>query len=64
MQVALLLKVPDLNDDQVLQIINFLKVKDLKELKTNLKNPLSIEGIEELEALFKVLSYGKYARSS
>ncbi|MDC0415862.1 histidine--tRNA ligase [Candidatus Pelagibacter sp.] len=50
----------DLNDDQVLQIINFLKVKDLKELKANLKNPLSIEGIEELEALFEVLSYGKY----
>src|SRR6056300_1425891 len=51
----------DLNDDQVLQIINFLKVKDLKELKANLKTPLSIEGIEELEALFEVLSYGKYA---
>src|SRR5210317_284029 len=27
----------------------------------NLKNPLSIEGIEELEALFEVLGYGKYA---
>jgi histidyl-tRNA synthetase len=54
----------DLNDDQVLQIINFLKVKDLKELKANLKNPLSIEGIEELEQLFEVLSYGKICRSS
>ena len=51
----------DLSDDQVTQIINFLKVKDLKELKNNLKNSLSQEGIQELEALFEILSYGDYA---
>jgi len=50
----------DLSDDQAIQIINFLKVKELKELKDNLKNPLSQEGIEELEKLFEILSYGDY----
>ena len=50
----------DLTDDQVSQIINFLKVKDLKKLKKDLKNPLSQEGIKELEDLFKVVSYGDY----
>ena len=50
----------DLTDDQVLQIITFLKVKELKELKENLKNPLSQEGIKELEDLLEVLSYGDY----
>ena len=41
----------DLNDDQASQIINFLKVKDLSELKNTLKNPLSQEGIKEIEAI-------------
>ena len=50
----------DLTDDQVLQIITFLKVKELKQLKENLKNPLSQEGIKELEDLLEVLSYGDY----
>ena len=50
----------DLTDSEASQIINFLKVKDLKELKENLKNPLSQEGIEELENLLEVLSYGDY----
>jgi histidyl-tRNA synthetase len=50
----------DLTDDQVSQIINFIKVKDLKELKENLKNPLSQEGIEELSGLLEVASYGDY----
>ena len=50
----------DLNDEQASQIINFLKVKDLKELKDNLKNPLSQEGIKELEDLLEILSYGDY----
>ena len=50
----------DLSDDQALQIINFLKVKDLKELKENLKNPLSQEGIKELEELLEIVSYGDY----
>ncbi len=50
----------DLTDGEASQIINFLKVKDLKELKENLKNPLSQEGIKELENLLKVASYGDY----
>jgi histidyl-tRNA synthetase len=50
----------DLTDEEASQIINFLKVKDLKELKKNLKNPLSQEGIKELEDLLEVASYGDY----
>jgi histidyl-tRNA synthetase len=50
----------DLTDDEAAQIINFLKVKDLKELKNNLKNPLSQEGIKELEDLLEIVSYGDY----
>ena len=49
----------DLNDEQVFQILNFLKIKNLKELKETLKNPLSQEGISELEELYKILGYGK-----
>jgi len=47
-----------LSDDQAAQILNFLKIKDLKELKETLKNPLSQEGIKELEDVFEVLAYG------
>ena len=50
----------DLSNDQASQIINFLKVKDLKELKDNLKNSLSQEGIKELEDLLEIASYGGY----
>jgi histidyl-tRNA synthetase len=48
----------DLSDDQAKQILNFLKIKDLEELKETLKNTLSQEGIIELENVFKVLGYG------
>ena len=48
----------DLKNDQVVQILNFLKIKDLKELKQILKNPLSQEGIKELEDVFEILGYG------
>ncbi len=48
----------DLTDSQVLQILNFLKTKNLNQLKENLKNPLSQEGIKELEQVIEVLSYG------
>ena len=47
----------DLNDEQASEILNFLKIKDLKELKETLKNPLSQEGIQELEQVFEVLGY-------
>jgi len=50
----------DLTNDEATRIINFLKVKDLKELKDNLKNPLSQEGIKQLEDLLEVASYGGY----
>ena len=50
----------NLTDEEASKIINFLKVKDLKELKDNLKNPLSQEGIKELENLLEVLSYSDY----
>jgi histidyl-tRNA synthetase len=48
----------ELSDDQAAQILNFLKIKSLKELKRTLKNPLSQEGISELENVFEVLRYG------
>ena len=48
----------DLSDEQTAQILNFLKIKDLKELKENLKNSLSQEGISELENVFELLRYG------
>ena len=51
----------NLNDDQSSQIIDFLKIKDIKELKQKIDNPLTQEGIKELEELFEVLSYGEYA---
>ncbi|WP_440931750.1 histidine--tRNA ligase [Candidatus Pelagibacter sp.] len=48
----------DLNDDQVKQILDFLKIKDLKELKQKLTNKLSQEGIKELEDFFEVIGFG------
>ncbi|MDA8858990.1 histidine--tRNA ligase [Candidatus Pelagibacter sp.] len=50
-----------LSVDQASEIINFLKIKDLDQLKSNLKNAISEEGIRETEDLLKVLSYGEYA---
>ena len=47
----------DLTDEQAAQILNFLQIKELKELKKNLKNPLSQEGIKELEEVLKVIGY-------
>ncbi|WP_440697953.1 histidine--tRNA ligase [Candidatus Pelagibacter sp. HIMB1709] len=47
----------DLTDEQASQILNFLKIKDLKQLKENLKNPLSQEGIKELEEVFEILGF-------
>ena len=44
----------DLNDEQASKILDFLKIKDLKELKETLKNSLSQEGIKELEQVFAV----------
>ena len=57
-QSGAITKGADLSDDQAAQILNFLKIKDLKQLKETLKNPLSQEGISELENVFEVLGYG------
>ncbi len=51
----------DLSDDQAVQILNFLKIKDLNELKQISKNQLIQDGIKELEQLFEVLNYGSNA---
>ena len=51
----------DLSDDQAAQILNFLKIKDLNELKQISKNQLIQDGIKELEQLFEVLNYGSNA---
>ena len=48
----------DLSDNQASEIISFLNLKGINDLKANLKNPLSSEGINDLEKLFEVLSYG------
>ena len=57
-QSGAITKGAELNDNQVVQILNFLKIQDLKELKETLKNPLSQEGIRELSDVFEVLGYG------
>ena len=51
----------DLSNDQAVQILNFLKIKDLNELKQISKNQLMQDGINELEQLFEVLNYGSNA---
>jgi len=51
----------NLSDTQASEILNFLKIKNLKDLKSILKNSLSLEGIKETEDLLEILSYGKYA---
>ncbi len=57
-QSGAITKGADLTDQQAAQILNFLKIKDLKELKQTLKNQLSQEGINELENVFGILGYG------
>ncbi|MDC0061002.1 histidine--tRNA ligase [Candidatus Pelagibacter sp.] len=57
-QSGAITKGADLSNQQAAQILNFLKIKDLKKLKETLKNPLSQEGIQELEDLFQILGYG------
>jgi histidyl-tRNA synthetase len=57
-QSGAITKGADLSDEQASRILNFLKIKDLNELKKTLKNSLSQEGIKELEIFFEVLGYG------
>ena len=58
-QSGAITKGADLSDEQVFQILNFLKIKDINKLKQNLKNPLSQEGIIELEQVIEILEYNK-----
>ncbi len=57
-QSGAITKGAELSNDQASEILNFLKIKDLNELKKTLKNPLSQEGISELENIFEILGYG------
>ena len=50
----------NLSNDQAKLIIEFLKVKDLKDLKLECKNELQKEGITELEEIFEILNNNKY----
>jgi len=52
----------NLSDTQASEILNFLKINNLKDLKSILKNSLSVEGIKETEDLLEIISYGKYAK--
>ena len=60
-QSGAITKGANLNNEQSSKIIDFLKIKDIKELKKKINNPLTNEGIKELEDLFEILSYGEYA---
>tara|TARA_Y100001970_G_C14248757_1_gene870224 strand:- start:3995 stop:5389 length:1395 start_codon:yes stop_codon:yes gene_type:complete len=51
----------NLKDNQAQQIIDFLKIRDLKDISKKFDNPLIKEGIKELEDLFKILNYGDFA---
>ena len=53
----------NLSDTQASEILNFLKIKNLKDLKSILKNPLSIEGIKETEDILEIVGYGKYGKA-
>ena len=52
----------NLSDAQASEILNFLKIKNIKDLKSTLKNSLSVEGIKETEGLLEIISYGKYSK--
>ena len=51
----------NLTNEQTSQIIEFLKIKDIKSLKSNIKNNISVEGINEIEELFNILSKGNFS---
>ncbi len=52
----------NLTNDQASQIIEFLKIKDIKSLKSNIKNNTSQKGINEIEDLFNILSKGRFSK--
>ena len=52
----------NLSDAQASEILSFLKIRNIKDLKSTLKNSLSVEGIKETESLLEIISYGKYSK--
>ena len=52
----------NLSKSQIDEVMNFIEFKNLKEIKSNLKNSLSKEGILEMEKLIEMVSFGKYAK--
>jgi histidyl-tRNA synthetase len=52
----------NLTNDQTSQIIEFLKIQDIKSLKSNIKSKISQEGINEIEDLFNILSRGNFSK--
>ena len=52
----------NLSKSQIDEVMNFIEFKNLKEIKSNLKNSLSKEGILEMEKLLEIVSLGKYEK--
>jgi len=52
----------NLSNDQTSEILNFIKIKNIKELKKVLKNPVSVEGIKETEELLEIASLGNFSK--
>ena len=50
----------NLSNDQATAVVDFLKLKDLKDLKSACKNELQKEGIMELEEILEILNENKY----
>ena len=51
----------NLSNDQASEILDFIKIKNIQELKKVLKNPVSLEGIRETEELLEVASLGNFS---
>ena len=51
----------NLSNNQASEILNFIKIKNINELKKILKNPLSLEGIRETEELLEMASLGNFS---
>ena len=50
----------NLSNEQASEVLNFLQISNLKDLKSILKNALSTQGIKEIEDLLEIISYGNY----
>ena len=50
----------NLSNDQANSVIEFLELKNLKDLKLNCKNELQIKGITEIEEILDIMNEDKY----